>query len=211
MKRFEIEGYIVLLGKPIAPFSLVDLQQMVIEDEMVLVDNDSCLFYSYHAKQQIPNRDAYPLLTNIDLQQATGNRTIITRMQRLGLLAHDMLFYQLEYSNSSFQEIESYAKGQKSERLLVFSSYDLVNHYSKLLKIFRLNSFLYNRLTNLELCENLFLNSGYIRKGKLDAVLDGEGRSVSENTFQYIEPVLDVDYAKDVTRIHRVRQGEVEA
>ena len=136
---------------------------------------------------------------------------LATRIQRLGSVAHDLLFYQLEYTNSSIKEIESYAKRQGAERLVVFSCYDLVAHYNKLIKIFRLNSFLYNRLTNLQLCENLFLNSGYIRKGKLDAVLDGEGRSVSENTFQYIEPVLDVDYAKDVTRIHRVRQGEVEA
>ena len=73
--------------------------------------------------------------------------------------------------------------------------------FSELVKIFRLNSFLYQRVTNPRLADQLYFRAGFISEKKLNRMLSGKGRSVFSETFSIMEIILDKDFVNNVDTI----------
>lgn len=97
-----------------------------------------------------------------------------------------------------------YAKQEGVERVIVFISKNLSRDEKRLLKILKLNSFLYYREANFYYAQNLFNPTGYIRKEKLTDILEGKAKLSSESTFRMIELEMDREINSNLIKIRYV-------
>ncbi|MBK7057607.1 MAG: hypothetical protein IPH52_21660 [Leptospiraceae bacterium] len=97
-----------------------------------------------------------------------------------------------------------YAKQEGFERVIVFISKNLSRDEKRLLKILKLNSFLYYREANFYYAQNIFNPTGYIRKEKLTRILEGKAKPSSESTFRMIELEMDREISSNLIKIRYV-------
>ncbi|MEM7179310.1 MAG: hypothetical protein AAF518_00240 [Spirochaetota bacterium] len=124
------------------------------------------------------------------------------RFTRLQAIAENFYSYCLEYTKSNISSILQEC-AEEYDRVVIFESSDLVEHFAELQKILSLNSYLKRRIIRSGDISNLFLPFGYIKKKLLNRILKGKGNSVTPYTFQMIKLVVDKDLQSNVVPIYR--------
>ncbi|MCB1194146.1 MAG: hypothetical protein H7A23_17930 [Leptospiraceae bacterium] len=195
LKNDQIQGSIILLFKKIEPITFEDFKSMV--EEYPLVENiDQFGFWAYHIKQ-INFSKNFPIPDKNDLSSLNYDR-----FQRLTFISSKFYKYAIRYSISmSFSQITNIALEEEYDRVIIFKSESIVEDFSEMKAILRMNSFLYQRNLHSRYMSNLFSNSGYISKKRLNQMLRGKGKYMVEETFQLIQPILDRDLSSNVDTI----------
>jgi|GEM_PF-2920873 len=194
MNPYEISGHLVVVLRPVIS---CDLETLVQAPDYMLADDYS--FYAGNIK--------FPIRASIskavkakDLQSLIPN-SWTNRFSRLQKVTARYYKYELSYTNDSIQSIVQSVKSENTNRLLIFKSTDLVGDFAELVKIFRLNSFLYQRIANSRLADQLYFRAGFISEKKLNRMLLGKGRSIFSETFRIMEIILDKDFVNNVDTI----------
>lgn len=159
-------------------------------------------FYSLFLKQE-KQSNSYPMILEEDIENSFVKK-YESRFNRLKVIADDLYYYSLKNTSSDSASIMEYAKQEGFERVIVFISKNLGRDEKRLLKILKLNSFLYYREANFYYAQNLFNPTGYIRKEKLTRILEGKAKLSSESTFRMIELELDREINSNLIKIRYV-------
>lgn len=159
-------------------------------------------FYSLFLKQE-KQFNSYPLISQDDIPNLF-QKEITSRFNRLKVMADHLYYYTLKITSSDSASIMEYAKQEGAERVIVFISKNLSRDEKRLLKILKLNSFLYYREANFYYAQNLFNSTGYIRKEKLTGILEGKAKLSSESTFRMIELEMDREINSNLIKIRYV-------
>ena len=122
-------------------------------------------FYSLFLKQE-KQSNSYPMILEEDIENSFVKK-YESRFNRLKVITDDIYYYSLKITSSDSSTIMEYAKQEGFERVIVFISKNLSRDEKRLLKILKLNSFLYYREANFYYAQNIFNPTGYIRKEKL--------------------------------------------
>lgn len=159
-------------------------------------------FYSLFLKRD-KKSNSYPMILEEDIENSFVKK-YESRFNRLKLIADDLYYYSLKITSSDSSTIMEYAKQEGFERVIVFISKNLSRDEKRLLKILKLNSFLYYREANFYYAQNLFNPTGYIRKEKLTEILEGKAKLSSESTFRMIELEMDREIDSNLIKIRYV-------
>lgn len=191
----QIKGYIILLLKKIEPITFDNFKSLV--KKYPLIENINQFgFWAYHLKQ-INSSKNFPIPNENDLSSINQ-----ARFQRLTSISVRFYKYTINYSISMrFNQITNFAIEEECDRVIIFKSESIVEDFSEIKAILRMNSFLYQRNLHSRYMSNLFSNSGYISKKRLSQMLRGKGNYVVEETFQIIQPILDRDLSSNVDTI----------
>ncbi len=160
-------------------------------------------FYSLFLKQK-KEQNSYPMITEEDFKINTFKESYKLRFNRLKTISNSLYYYTLKITSSDSSTIMEYAKQEGSDRVVIFISKNLERDEKRLLKILKLNSFLYYRDTNFYYAQNLFNPTGYIRKQKLNEILEGKAKLSSESTFRMIELEMDQEIGSNLIKIRYV-------
>ncbi len=194
----ELEGFVYILIKGIAPLEMQDFSRMVLSERTVK-DELSYLFYKYNMKK-VEQKEEYPAIHPFDITENFSEK-YKTRFNRLNTIASNCSHYTIKHTTEPLNQIKEYAKRNKNERLIVFHVYNLVEEYLEAVKIFKLNSFLYQRDINPRIATNAYSGSGYIYKKSLDRLLKGKAKGVNDSTFKVMELVFDKELDSNLTVI----------
>lgn len=194
MKNYEVTGYLVVVLRTV---EFCDLETLTKIPNSILADEYS--FYSGNIKLLSKN-DTKKTIRAKELQNSIP-KSWTSRFNRLQKIHSRYYKYELHYTNDSISSIVSSVKSENVNRLLVMQSKDMIGDFSELVKIFRLNSFLYQRLTKARLADQLYFRAGFISEKKLDRMLTGKGRSIYAETFQIMDIILDKDFTKNVDNL----------
>ena len=104
-------------------------------------------------------------------------------------------------------EIQRYASSEGYSRVITFRSKNLLRDENRLLKVFKLNSFLYFREANFSLAQNLFNPNGYIAFKKIHSILEGKAKFAYSSTFKMIELELDQEIGSNISKIRYIKEG----
>jgi hypothetical protein len=158
--------------------------------------------YSFYAgNMKFPYQASLDKTVKAKELQSSIPKSWKNRFSRLQKVAPRYYKYELSYTNDSIASIVQSVKSENTNRLLIFKSTDLVGDFSELVKIFRLNSFLYQRIANSRLADQLYFRAGFISEKKLNRMLLGKGRNVFSETFRLMEIILDKDFVNNVDTI----------
>lgn len=194
MNPYEISGHLVVVLRPVIS---CDLETLVQAPDYMLADD-----YSFYAgNMKFPFQASVSKTVKAKELQSSIPNSWINRFNRLQKVTSRYYKYELSYTNDSIQSIVQSVNSENTNRLLIFKSTDLVGDFSELVKIFRLNSFLYQRVTNPRLADQLYFRAGFISEKKLNRMLSGKGRSVFSETFSIMEIILDKDFVNNVDTI----------
>ncbi|MEM7179651.1 MAG: hypothetical protein AAF518_01980 [Spirochaetota bacterium] len=200
----EIEGKIAIFLQVLDENLNFDTYYSAIqEDELNLVNSPSNRFYSYNLQYGKGFVKTYPTIMTYDVSHDFQEKFQV-RFQRLYALSKDMYHFKVIHTVDSIPNILEYAKKQKITRILLFQSIDLVSDYFKLVKIFKLNSFLANREMNTHQSSNLFADNGFIRNKRIDKLFQGKGKAVNRFTFQALDLILDRELDSNVAYINKI-------
>jgi hypothetical protein len=194
MNTYEIGGHLVTVLRPVIS---CDLETFVQAPGYILTDDYS--FYAGNMK--------FPTYANSDKTvkekelQNSIPKSWTNRFSRLQKITTRYYKYELSYTNDPIPSIVQSVKSENTSRLLIFKSNDLVGDFSELIKIFRLNSFLYQRFAKPRLVDQLYFRAGFISEKKLNRMLLGKGRGVFAETFRLMQIILDKDFANNVDTI----------
>ena len=159
-------------------------------------------FYSIFLKQE-KQSNSYPMISEEDIENSFIKK-YESRFNRLKVITDDIYYYSLKITSSDSATIMEYAKQERINRVIVFLSRHLQRDEKRLLKILKLNSFLYYRDANFYYAQNLFNPTGYIRKEKLNQILEGKAKLSSESTFRMIELEMDQEIGSNLIKIRYV-------
>lgn len=159
-------------------------------------------FYSLFLKKE-KKSNFYPMISEEDIENSFLKK-YETRFNRLRAIAGNLYYYSLKITSSDSSTIMDYAKQEGIERVIVFISKNLQRDEKRLLKILKLNSFLYYRDTSFYYAQNLFNPTGYIRKERLNQILEGKAKLSSESTFRMIELEMDQEIGSNLIKIRYV-------
>lgn len=194
MNPYEIVGHLVVVLRPVIS---CDLETLVQEQDYILADDFS--FYAGNIK--FPYQASLNKTVNAKELQNSIPKSWTNRFTRLQKVIARYYKYELSYTNDSIASIVQTVKSENTNRLLIFKSTDLVGDFSELVKIFRLNSFLYQRIANSRLADQLYFRAGFISEKKLNRMLLGKGRSIFSETFRLMDIILDKDFVNNVDTI----------
>lgn len=194
----ELEGFVYILIKGIAPLEIEEFSRMVISERTVK-DELSYLFYKYNMKR-VEQKNEYPAIHPFDITENFLEK-YKTRFKRLSAIAPGCCHYTIKHTTEPINQIKEYAKKNKNERLIIFHVYNLVEEYLEAVKIFKLNSFLYQRDINPRIATNAYSGSGFICNKSLDKLLKGKGKAVNDSTFKVMELIFDKEFESNLTVI----------
>lgn len=98
-------------------------------------------FYSLFLKQEKQSNSS-PMILKEDIENSFVKK-YESRFNRLKVIADDLYYYSLKNTSSDSSTIMEYAKQEEFERVIVFISKNLSRDEKRLLKILKLNPFLY--------------------------------------------------------------------
>lgn len=123
------------------------------------------------------------------------------KYDRLYRISERFYSYHIQHTFENPNSILQYSKEQKADRLIVFKSSNIVDNYLRIIKILKLNSFMYRRELNANLSSNLYSPAGFIQDKKLNMLLRGKGKSVSDTTFKILQLVFDKELNSNLVTI----------
>ncbi len=206
LSEIEITGRLCIFLRKISCITMEDYLENLKEDFYDRMNEPSFRFYSAFLKRN-RSMNSYPLVSEDDLNPENISSLSAVRFKRLKQISEDVYSFSLKSTGSDISKILEFAKNEKLERVIVFNSNDLLRDEKRILKIMKMNSFLYNRDTNLYYAGNLFNPTGYIRKNKLDMVLKGKARLCSPSTFRMIELELDQEFSSNLVTIKYAKEA----
>lgn len=206
IENLEVEGRIAIMLNSLSPNTIENYVKEVKEDELNTTETPSNRFLSQNLKSYKKVFRTYPSVYFEEIIEPDFIPKYRTRFNRLSIFMSSMYYFKIMYTNSSIKEIIQYADENRVSRVLVFPTHKLVDDYLKIVKIFKLNSFLSCRELNELHSPNLYSRTGFIRKKKVTKMLKGKGRAVSKFTFRTLE--LELDKRLDKAPVHYIRTGE---
>lgn len=205
LNETKISGKLCIFLEKIDPIEIQGFIQKANQDFFTSMNEASFRFYSLFLKQE-RSLNSYPLLRKEDLPLLYSQINFIQRFNRLKNIANHIYFYTLKSFQSNTTTILEYAKQEGIDRVLVFYSKHLLRDEKRLLKAFKLNSFLYYRDANMYNAQNLFNPNGYIHKKRLESLLLGKAKFVSESTMKMIELEIDQEIGSNLTKISYIQK-----
>ena len=190
MNEKKEHGYIVAGLKQIDPISYEEFKADPEETHI------SIQFISRNLKEIDILKDSFSVRIS-DTRNEDFDEKYYSRFCRLNKITNRYYHYLLFYINDVVPKILESSR-EEFDRVIIFRSKNIIEHYNELIKIFMLNSLLQKRIVKSGKLSNLFSRFGYINKKKLIQVLQGKGEAVSSYTFQSIEPILDRDFQSNV-------------
>lgn len=206
LSEIEITGRLCIFLHKISRITMEDYLENLKKDFYQRMNETSFRFYSTFLKRS-KSMNSYPFVSEDDLNPENISSLSAVRFNRLKQISEDVYSFALKSTGSDNSKILEFAKAEKLERVIVFHSRNLLRDEKRILKIMKMNSFLYNRDTNLHHAGNLFNPNGYIRKNKLKMILNGKARLCSPSTFQMIELELDQEFSSNLVTIKYVKEA----
>ncbi|MEM7182457.1 MAG: hypothetical protein AAF518_16200 [Spirochaetota bacterium] len=201
LESSEIEGRVVVLLNSIAPTTLEDFFIKAKEDFLYKDSTPSNKYISKHLKLYKKVVHSIPSLLDSDLEDPLFFEKYKVRFNRLKVLSESVYHYNIEHTTLPLRQIIEFSERNKVSRTLVFHVDNLVKVYSRILKIFNLNSFLNYRYSNYLNLPNIFVPTGFIRDKTVDFLFQGIGKSVNDHTFKAIELELDKEFCSNISYI----------
>ncbi len=190
MNEIKEQGYIVAGFKTIDPIPYAEFKA---DPEETLIPTQ---FISRNLKGIDILKDSFSVRMS-DIENVDFDKKYYSRFCRLNKITNRYYHYLLAHTNDGVNKILESSR-EEFDRVIIFRSKNIIEHYNELIKIFMLNSLLQKRIVKSGKLSNLFSRFGYINKKKLVQLLRGKGEAVSAYTFQSIEPILDKDFQKNI-------------
>ena len=182
MKEIKQSGYLVICFKELEPIS---------KDHFLA---------SYQEPEPIVQFYKRSLNIQTEKKIKVFSTEMSSRFSRLSKIAFRYYYYYLTHTNDSIQNITEETK-DNFDRVLVFHSKNIIEHYHEMQKILLLNSYMYRQIIKSGILSNLFLPFGYIKQKRLEQILQGNASCVNRYTFQMIQPVTDVNFRDNLYTI----------
>jgi hypothetical protein len=190
MKEIKEQGYIVAGFKTIEPISYLEFKK---EPEETNIPNQ---FIARNLKGVDVLKDSFSIRMS-DIKNVDFDKKYYSRFCRLNKITNRYYHYLLVHTNDAVPKILESSR-EEFDRIIIFRSKNIIEHYNELIKIFMLNSLLQKRIVKSGKLSNLFSRFGYINKKKLVQLLQGKGEAVNPYTFQSIKPILDKDFQNKI-------------
>ncbi|MCB1178193.1 MAG: hypothetical protein KDK36_11480, partial [Leptospiraceae bacterium] len=208
LNELNINGRICIFLKNINSLKLENYKKSIRENYFGVIKNPDYLFYSKYLKNG-KKIDEYPMIQENEVEELFSNYQVKTRYKRLQTLVQEISYFKFQTTDSNINQILEYAKENDWSRVIIFKSNHILRDENRLLKIFKMNSFLNLRDTNVFYASNLFNSNGYIREPKLNKILEGKARYSSDSTFKMITLELDQEINSNLTRIKYIKEGKI--
>ncbi|MEM7181561.1 MAG: hypothetical protein AAF518_11655 [Spirochaetota bacterium] len=202
LERSEVEGRVVILLNSLTSIDFEDYISKAKEDFLNLDNTHSREFFANNTKPSKKALKTYPAIFTNDLDDPKFSQKYKERFNRLKAMADSMYHFKVEHTLLPLKTILDFSERNKTSRLLVFHANNLVRDYQRILKIFKLNSFLCYREINFAHAANLYIPNGFIRQKKVDSLLQGKGKEVNDFTFKALE--LELDKKLNETPVHYI-------
>ena len=201
IENTEISGIIFILLKKLIPINLNEYIKKMNDDTIDFTSESSFDFFTYNLKKYADNR-VYP---SVDILKPDFIIQYKKKYDRLYRISVRFYSYHIQHTFENPNVILQYAKEQNADRLIVFKSSNIVDNYLRLIKILKLNSFAYRRELNADLSSNLYSPAGFIQNKKLNTLLRGKGKSVTDTTFKILQLVFDKELDSNLVTIQHIQ------
>lgn len=204
IENTEVSGIIFILLKKLTPVSLNEYIKRMKEDSIDFSSESSFDFFTYNLKKDSDNGE-YPSVYHEDVLKANFISQYKKQYDRLYKISERFYSYHIRHTFDNPNSILQYSKDQNIDRLIVFKTSNLVDNYLRVIKILKLNSFAYRKELNTNLSSNLYSPAGFIKNKKLDMLLKGKGKSVSDTTFKILQLVFDKELNSNLVTIQHIQ------
>lgn len=204
IENTEVSGIIFVLLKKLIPINLNEYIKKMKDEKVDFSSESSFDFFTYNLKKYNDNR-TYPSVYREDLFKPDFIVQYKKKYDRLYRISERFYSYHIQHTFENPNVILQYAKEQNADRLIVFKSSNIVDNYLRLIKILKLNSFAYRRELNADLSSNLYSPAGFIQNKKLNMLLRGKGKSVSDTTFKILQLVFDKELDSNLVTIQHIQ------
>lgn len=205
LAEIKVSGRICIFLQELDKFGIDEFLQKGTKNYYSLLQEPSFRYYLLHLKKKDYSIN-YPILEDEEFLLNNLKNIFASRYNRLSLIAERVYYFYMKVTDADINEILNYSSQKKVNRVLIFHSNHLLRDEKRLLKIFKSNSFLYNREANFSLAHNLFNENGYIRKKKIESILSGEAKFAYDSTFRMIELELDQVIGSNISTIRYVKE-----
>lgn len=200
LKEIVASGRICILLKKIDSMDWLEYIDLLESQYYESIHNPSFRFYSSYL-EKTRKIDQYPMVFEFDKNKLLQNSFYASRYQRLQLLSKNLYYYSIQLTNSEIPDILEFAKINDWDRVILFKSKDILQDENRILKIWKMNSFLGVREKNPFYSSNLFNRNGYVRNKKISQILQGKARYISQSTLSKIPLELDQELDSNLVRI----------
>lgn len=203
IENTEIPGIIFILLKKLIPISIDEYIERMKKDTISFSVEPSFNFFTYNLKRN-SNNGVYPTVYSEDVRESNFIENYKNKYDRLCKISERFYSYHIQHTFENPNSILQYSKEEKADRVIVFKSSNIVDNYLRIIKIFKLNSFAYRKELNASLSSNLYSPAGFIQNKKLNMLLKGKGKSVSDTTFKILQLVFDKELNSNLVTIQHV-------
>lgn len=204
IENTEISGIIFILLKKLIPINLNEYIKKMNDDTIDFSSESSFDFFTYNLKKYDENM-VYPSVYREDILKPDFIIQYKKKYDRLYRISERFYSYHIQHTFENPNIILQYAKEKNADRLIVFKSSNIVDNYLRLIKILKLNSFAYRKELNADLSSNLYSPAGFIQNKKLNMLLRGKGKSVSDTTFKILQLVFDKELDSNLVTIQHIQ------
>ncbi len=209
LAKLKIQGNILIRLSSLEQVSMEDFCKAVETMDWKILNSPSYKFIYYYLKRK-SHTGNYPVFLKEDIVLLEKDKNYKERFFRLSRLALENYYFTIEQTSSDVKQILQYSREEKSSRSIIFSSNNLIEDFQRVIKILKLNSFLFLREANLSLAQNLFNPFGFIKKETLTAILEAKAKHVNDSTFKVIELLQDEDFESNLTVIRHISQKDAQ-
>ncbi len=203
IENTEVSGIIFVLLKKLIPINLNEYIKKMKDETVDFSSESSFDFFTYNLKKY--DNTVYPSVYREDILKPDFIIQYKKKYDRLYRISERFYSYHIQHTFENPNVILQYAKEQNADRLIVFKSSNIVDNYLRLIKILKLNSFAYRRELNTDLSSNLFSPAGFIQNKKLNMLLRGKGKCVSDTTFKILQLVFDKELDSNLVTIQHIQ------
>ena len=204
IENTEISGIIFILLKKLIPINLNEYIKKMNDDTIDFSSESSFDFFTYNLKKYDENM-VYPSVYREDILKPDFIIQYKKKYDRLYRISERFYSYHIQHTFENPNIILQYAKEKNVDRLIVFKSSNIVDNYLRLIKILKLNSFAYRKELNADLSSNLYSPAGFIQNKKLNMLLRGKGKSVTDTTFKILQLVFDKELDSNLVTIQHIQ------
>ncbi|MBK8398244.1 MAG: hypothetical protein IPL26_23760 [Leptospiraceae bacterium] len=203
--KLKIQGNILIRFYSLEQVKIEDFCKAVELMDWKILNSPSYKFIYYYLKRK-SHTSNYPVFLKEDISLLEKDKNYQERFFRLSRLALENYYFITEQTSSDLKQIIQYSREEKASRCVIFSSSNLIEDFQKVIKVFKMNSFLFLREANLSLAQNLFNPFGFIKKKTVTAIMEAKAKHVNDSTFKVIELLQDVDFESNLTVIRHISQ-----
>lgn len=205
LTKIKIQGNILIRFYSLEQVKIEDFCKAVETMDWKILNSPSYKFIYYYLKRKSHTGD-YPVFLKEDIPLLEKDKNYQERFFRLSRLALENYYFIIEQTSSDIKQIIQYSREEKSSRSIIFGSSNLIEDFQRVIKVFKMNSFLFLREANLNLAQNLFNPFGFIKKKTVTAIMEAKAKHVNDSTFKVIELLQDVDFESNLTIIRHISQ-----